>query len=53
MMPPNGVPGFVVKQRVLRTDAARMAAHLPGVLASEDPQQEAGRVFTLLRKPLR
>ena len=50
-MHPSQIPS--VKQRVLRADAARMAAHLPGVLASEDLQQEAGRVFTLLRKPLR
>ena len=50
-MHPSQIPS--VKQRVLRVDAARLAAHLPGVLASEDPQQEAGRVFSSQRAALR
>ena len=50
-MHPSQIPS--VKQRVLRVDATKLAAHLPGVLASEDPQQEAGRVFTSQRAPVR
>ena len=42
-MHPSQIPS--VKQRVLRIDAARLAALLPEVLFSEDPQREAQSVF--------
>ncbi|PZP28762.1 MAG: phosphoenolpyruvate--protein phosphotransferase [Roseateles depolymerans] len=38
-----------VKQRVLRTDSLRIAAALPAILESEDPQAAAEREFTRLR----
>jgi phosphotransferase system enzyme I (PtsI) len=46
-MHPSQIPA--VKQRVLRADARRLAAMLPAVLASEDPQAEAARELTASR----
>jgi phosphoenolpyruvate-protein phosphotransferase (PTS system enzyme I) len=36
-----------VKQSVLRTDARRWSQHLPGILASDDPQEAYRRVASL------
>ena len=44
-MHPSQIPS--VKQRVLRSDAARLASVLPKVLLSEDPQREAEAMFAL------
>src|SRR6218665_3362270 len=46
-MHPTQIPS--VKQRVLRADAARLAAPLPEVLASEDPQRTAELAFATQR----
>ncbi len=43
-MHPSQIPS--VKQRILRADAARLAAALPEVLSSEDPQRAADLAFT-------
>ncbi|WIT12808.1 phosphoenolpyruvate--protein phosphotransferase [Paucibacter sediminis] len=42
-MHPSQIPS--VKQRVLRADAGRLAAVLPGVLESDDPQKAAELAF--------
>ncbi|MEJ6003254.1 phosphoenolpyruvate--protein phosphotransferase [Paucibacter soli] len=42
-MHPSQIPS--VKQRVLRADAGRLAAALPGVLESDDPQKAAELAF--------
>ncbi|MCU7370989.1 phosphoenolpyruvate--protein phosphotransferase [Paucibacter sp. O1-1] len=43
-MHPSQIPS--VKQRILRADAARLAAALPEVLSSEDPQRAADLAFS-------
>ncbi|WP_349741681.1 phosphoenolpyruvate--protein phosphotransferase [Roseateles cavernae] len=43
-MHPSQIPS--VKQRILRADAARLAAALPEVLGSEDPQRAADLAFS-------
>jgi phosphotransferase system enzyme I (PtsI) len=48
-MHPSQIPS--VKQRLLRADAARLAGLLPGVLASEDPEQTAQTLFAAQRGP--
>ena len=42
-MHPSQIPA--VKQRILRADAGRLAASLPEILASEDPQRAAELAF--------
>jgi len=46
-MHPSQIPA--VKQRVLRADAQRLAAVLPAILASDDPQAVADKELAIIR----
>ena len=46
-MHPSQIPS--VKQRVLRVDTVRLAAALPAILSSEDPQATADKALTTVR----